>query len=224
MMNNTIDQCWNLIGVWSAGVPSCDKLREVIHCRNCNVYIRIGRDVFEKEIPPEYISEWTKEYSKLKIEKRKSKESIIIFRLDNEWFGLPTKYLYEIIENRKIQSVPHYSGNVLLGLINVRGQIRLGFSLKNLLGVKAEPDQLNGNNGAIRRNIVIQFEDDSYVFPVDEISGVYRFDKQEYQEIPSTVNENVACSIDGILNLSGKQISCLNPFRVQELIEGALSG
>lgn len=215
--------CWNTIGVWSENLPTCEKLREVIHCRNCNEYIRIGRDVFEKEIPENYISQWTREYAEHQLRKRSKTESVIIFRIANEWLGFPTKYFDEIVESKKIQRVPHYSGKVLLGIINVRGQIRLCFSLRKILGVTKEIDSNQVAGNAIQRNIVVQFEEDSYVFPVDEIQGVYRYEKQEMQAIPTAVNAGISESVDGILRLADKHVSCLNPYRIQGLIEASLN-
>lgn len=223
MRNTDATSCWNTIGVWSENLPTCDRLRDVVHCRNCDVYIRIGRDVFEKEVPNDYITQWTKEYSELQHLERNKKESVLVFRVANEWFGLPTRCFDEIVESKKIQRVPHYAGKILLGLINVRGEIRLCFSLKMLLGVYQEEKTSSTSISSIQRHIVVHLADEHYVFPVEEIYGVYRFDMTDYQPMPSTVNDNVANSLDGILKLPDRQVSCLNPSHIHSMIEAVMN-
>ena len=67
---------------------------------------------------------------------RQIRSRCCIFRLGREWLALPTHVCQEMAEMRPIHTLPHRSGPVLLGLVNIRGSIRLCVSLRELLGLE----------------------------------------------------------------------------------------
>lgn len=105
-----IDDCWNKIGVWSDKTSPCEKLKDVIHCRNCEVYSAAGRAVLDRNLPDQYETDWAKIYSKNKEDKASGTESVTIFRLGNEWLALPTNIIDVISDISEIHS---YRINVL---------------------------------------------------------------------------------------------------------------
>jgi len=48
--------CWREIGI--AGNGTCERLPEMIHCRNCAEYSRGGRELFDRPASPELLEEW----------------------------------------------------------------------------------------------------------------------------------------------------------------------
>ena len=58
------DACWNRIGV--QGDRSCPRLMEAVHCRNCPVFSAAGQQLFQREAPPEYLDEWTRQLVEFK--------------------------------------------------------------------------------------------------------------------------------------------------------------
>ena len=226
MLNETKDHCWNTVGVWGHDIPRCERLPEVTHCRNCEIFCLRGRDVFEKEIPEDYVVKWTEEYSAHDDEKKSPDNSVIIFRIIDEWFSLPTYCFDEITKILPIQRIPHYSGSLILGMTNVRGEIKLCFSLNHILGlaVNTSDDKKAEQDSSIKRRIVLQIEGDSFVFPVDEIVGVFRYETSELFDLPDTLYPNAADLAEGVLELPGKMVTCLEPCKLRDLIEGSLGG
>ena len=178
--------CWNRHGIEGDG--TCSKLQEVIHCRNCEVYARAAGDLFEKEPPEHYLTEWTQYLAREKELETIGLLSLIIFRIGGEWLALPTELVSEITETRAAHTIPHRKKTILSGLINVQGKIQPCFSLGNLLGLEQEeyageePDRK-----IFKRMIVLEREGTNWVFPVDEIRGVQRFQPEEIKNIPITV-------------------------------------
>jgi hypothetical protein len=56
-LHSTFNDCWNQIGV--TGDRSCEELKSYMHCHNCPVYSAAGRGLLEREVPPEYLKQWT---------------------------------------------------------------------------------------------------------------------------------------------------------------------
>ena len=179
--------CWNQIGVFGDG--TCPELAKAIHCRNCPVYAAGGRSLLEREPPADYLREWTQALAEAKDEDRAEDTlSVLIFRLGREWLALPTHVCQEVAEMRPIHILPHRSGPVLLGLVNIRGQIRLCVSLRELLGV--EPGDDSGrtmNHKNPRCLVVIAGDSDHWVLLVDELHGIQRVHLSAIRDAPVTV-------------------------------------
>ena len=192
--------CWNQIGVFGDG--TCPELAKVIHCRNCPVYAAGGRSLLEREPPADYLREWTQALAEAKDEDQaKDTLSVLIFRLGREWLALPTHVCQEVAEMRPIHILPHRSGPVLLGLVNIRGQIRLCVSLRELLGL--EPGDDSGrtmNHKNPRCLVVIAGDSDHWVLLVDEIHGIQRFHLSAIRDAPVTVAKAAPRLTKGVID------------------------
>jgi chemotaxis-related protein WspD len=192
--------CWNQIGVFGDG--TCPELVKAIHCRNCPVYAAGGRSLLEREPPADYLREWTQALAEAKDEDRAEDTlSVLIFRLGREWLALPTHVCQEVAEMRPIHTLPHRSGPVLLGLVNIRGQIRLCVSLRELLGL--EPGDDSGrtmNHKNPRCLVVIAGDSDHWVLLVDEIHGIQRFHLSAIRDAPVTVAKAAPRLTKGVID------------------------
>jgi chemotaxis-related protein WspD len=192
--------CWNQIGVFGDG--TCPELAKVIHCRNCPVYAAGGRSLLEREPPADYLREWTQALSEAKDEDQAEDTlSVLIFRLGREWLALPTHVCQEVAEMRPIHILPHRSGPVLLGLVNIRGQIRLCVSLRGLLGL--EPGDDSGrtmNHKNLRCLVVIDRDSDHWVLLVDELHGIQRFHLSAIRDAPVTVAKAAPRLTKGVID------------------------
>src|SRR5262245_51359882 len=130
--------CWRQIGV--AGDATCPELRQVLHCRNCPVYTAAGRRLLERAMPETYRQEWTDALAQEKDVSTGSTTSVLIFRLGMEWLALPTEVCQEVSDRRVIRRLPHRSGAILLGLVNIHGELRLCVSLSGLLGLTQDTE------------------------------------------------------------------------------------
>ena len=202
--------CWNHIGV--AGNGTCPELVKVVHCRNCPVYAAGGRSLLEREPPEEYLHEWTQALAEEKDEDTAADTlSVLIFRLGSAWLALPTYVCQEMAEMRPIHTLPHRSGPVLLGLVNIRGVIRLCVSLSVLLGLEPADDTTQTtNHNAQACLVVIARESDHWVMLVDELYGIQRFPRSAVRDAPVTVAKTTPRLTKGVIDWQDKGIGYLD--------------
>lgn len=180
--------CWNRIGV--QGDHSCPELKTHVHCRNCPVYGAAAREFFDREPPEGYLASWTHSLASPEEGIDRDRAAIAIFRLHDEWLGLNIGSLVEVTTPKPVHRIPHRGNHVLLGLVNVRGQLRLFVSLHGLLGIDAENpwwrDTAEGSPAAAKgRFVVYQAGTESWVFPADEMAGVFRISRLQLKSVAS---------------------------------------
>ncbi len=203
-------ECWQHIGVWSPE-KSCPVLQEVIHCRNCDVFIQSGRRLLDRDLPEAYRSEWADIMASEKEAEQFQTVSLVLFRVEAEWLAIRTQVLSEVIdpESLKHHTLPHRKNRVLTGIINVRGEIQLCVSLKELLGIEREADKTEGKS-PYQRMIVVNSDDGKWVFPVSEIIGIYRIHPTSFQNVPVTVAKAQSTFTKGIFQWEGRYVAFLD--------------
>lgn len=182
-----MENCWKRIGVWGQEEPRCQWLERVIHCRNCEVFTRAGRNLLERALPADYQEGWAQVFAEKKEEEPPGTMSVVIFRIARQWFALPAQLLEEAITPQPLHAVPHRNTGVLLGVINVHGEIQLCVSLKNLLDLADDDNDSAEQRTIYKRMIVVNKDEKRWVFPVDEIHGIHRVHPQTFQNVPVTV-------------------------------------
>ncbi len=200
--------CWKTNGVWSPASQRCEKLKSVVHCRNCEIFMQAGRDLLERPMPENYRQEWTKVMATQKEQEKLGTISVIIFRIAKELFALPTRILAEIIAIQPMHSIPHRKNPILIGLVNVHGEIQLCVSLQVLLEVAAQP--VSSYDKSQQRMIVIDHQDEQWVFPVDEIRGIYRMHPSTLKNAPVTVSKSNAAFTKGLFNWKEEYVAFLD--------------
>jgi chemotaxis-related protein WspD len=223
-----MNDCWNQIGVWSKLPDKCEKLQQVIHCRNCDVYTKAGREALEKTPSAQYNAQRTKRYAQVPPAASNKACSVVIFRLGVEWFCLPTLY-FQSIENRSvIHSIPRYSNELLLGVVNIKGTLLLCFSVESLLQV--EPDNAHplGGISVYKRLLVLSYNQQSYTFPVDEVGGIDRIDDNNLETPPATLSQHQAGFVKGVVKSAEKEdkhrIALLNAVQLFQSLGEAIGG
>jgi chemotaxis-related protein WspD len=184
-----IHTCWQTIGVYGNG--ECQELKEFVHCRNCPVYSAAAQRLLDRPLPLDYQREWTQHFAKKETPGRPAKTSAVLFRITSEWLALPAQTFQEVAERRPVHSLPHRRMGVVLGLVNVRGELLICVSLGALLGLEG---LLPRRAAEIRceRLLVAHWQGSRFVFPVDEVHGIYRFQGTELREPPATVARSQA--------------------------------
>jgi chemotaxis-related protein WspD len=178
--------CWNSTGV--RGDSSCAKLEQHIHCRNCPVYSAAAVSLLDAEPPPDYLAHWTRQAAQPAGRAEIETLSVVVFRIGAEWLALPTPVLKEIVSLRTIHSLPHRRGGTTLGLVNIRGELLVCFSLQELLGLQvvgAPPEDRRRVLAA--RFLVLEAEGKRAVCAVDEVHGIARFHAGEVTPVPATI-------------------------------------
>jgi chemotaxis-related protein WspD len=215
-----VKDCWNHIGV--EGDQSCPELKAVIHCRNCPVYSAAGRSLLEREAPPDYLHEWTNILAKAQLEDSGEQSSralvlsaqtisVIIFRLLDEYLALPVRLLQEVTSPCVIHTIPHRSNELFLGLVNVRGEILMCISLSHLLNLETTSEPLEQPSSlASKRMVVVASEENRWVFTVNEVCGVHRFQNSELQDIPVVISKATEAYTKGVIHWQGQKVNYLD--------------
>ena len=170
-----MNDCWNRIGV--RGDASCPELAEHAHCRTCPVFATAALTLLDRELPAGYAAEWMGYIAQKRgAAKAKERRSAVLFRLGAEWFALPTIAVDEVAELRGIHSLPHRRGGMLLGLVNVQGELIVCVSLARVLGLENAVASTAGEQGPRRaRLLVVRSEGGRIAFPVDEVERTQRY-------------------------------------------------
>ena len=202
-----IRPCWNDIGV--QGNATCPELQQVIHCRNCPVYSKAGVQLLDRPLLPEYRRAWTEHFALEKKLARPGRHSALLFRVNSEWLALPTPAFQEVVELRPVHSLPHRQQGIVLGLVNVRGELLICVSLGHLLGLAKSPLHETPRT-TYNRLLVAQWEGHRFVFPANEVRGILRFQTPELQEPPATLAKSRLSYTQGILRWQDRAVGLLD--------------
>jgi chemotaxis-related protein WspD len=201
------EPCWNAVGVY--GSRTCEKLEAAVHCHNCSVYSQASLDLLDRPMLPEHRRAWSEHFARKKVEAAPARESALVFRLSAEWLALPTPAFEEVAERRLVHSLPHRRQGLVLGLVNVRGELRLCVSLARLLGL--DQSHLHATQGRVYdRLLVARWHGQHFVFPTEEVCGLHRFQTQEVAALPTTLAHSRSYTT-GILHWQGRTVGLLDP-------------
>jgi chemotaxis-related protein WspD len=207
-----IDSCWNRIGVWRTGKERCPELDNVVHCRNCPVFSKTGRQFLRTNPPEGYRNEWTNILSKEKDIKPINVKSAFVFRAGNEWLALPSKLIQEVVNMGPIHSIPNINSKVLRGLVNIHGRLQICVSIGRVLGLeklKKTEEQLKPDYISPERLVVVLQKNQLVAFPVSEVKGTVHYTPEMIKDLPVTVSGSKAVYTMGILHLEGADIGLL---------------
>lgn len=207
---NVTDDCWNRIGVWSSRTASCPELENFIHCRNCNVYSAAGRRMLEREAPEDYRQEWTQRFSQQKTVEDSCDHSVLLFRLGDEWLGIDTRYVNEITQVRTIHSLPHRDNQVVKGLVNIRGELKICISIGSALQLEKARENYTTDHEILERMILIEKDGQSFVFPVSEVHGIHHYSEKQVKPLPATVAHAKNSFTTGLISWKDQHVGILD--------------
>jgi chemotaxis-related protein WspD len=213
-----IDDCWNRIGV--RGDRSCPELAGVVHCQNCPVFAAAGRKFLDTAIPAGYREEWAERLAATVEDDTGERESVLIFRIADEWLAMNVHSLVEVATPKAVHRVPHRAG-ILAGLVNVRGELHLCIHLAKVLGIDdrreapAKPDPQ-------ARLLLIRRDTERWVLPVDAVDRVRRIKASEIQRPPATVVRALAHLARGVFHRDDRAIGLIDEPRLFEALRSKL--
>lgn len=145
-------------------------------------------DLLEQAPPPAYLAEWTDVVARPNVDHAQEIQSTFLFRVADEWLGLPTSAVKEVLGVKPVHSLPHRSNRVVLGLTNVGGELLVCVALSALLGLdRADPSNADRIRAAHRRFVVLAGGGVRVVCPVDEVFGIHRFEPRVLTDVPATL-------------------------------------
>ena len=203
-----IDDCWNRIGV--RGDRSCERLAEVLHCRNCPVHADAAQRIMQRSAPADHCNGWAELYAAPAPAVRGDAVSHIVFRIGREWLALPTACSTGIAQLAPVHHLPHRSNAVLTGVVNVDGKLVAQLSMAALLTIDEHEVAVISGRHVYARLLVLQLDALVIAVPVDEVHGMVRAHADDLQALPATVNRSVARFLRGVLTLGALQVGVLD--------------
>ncbi len=138
----------------------------------------------------------------------------LVFRVGQAWLAFPATSLREITEPSVIRSVPHRPREILLGLVNVRGELHPCVSLHTLFGEEAAahrlPDRALPGGAVGGRRLGVS----------GRSSGRHaRRRRQEIEPLPVTLTNVAVVYTQGLFHSGDKTVAIID----ENLLFGALA-
>jgi chemotaxis-related protein WspD len=242
LLSQDIDDCWNRIGIH--GDQSCERLHTHIHCRNCDVYERNAAALLDKIAVSVADGALLRDATgpqagSLRNKKRVEGEPLLLFRVGDEWFALPARFVSQVAEVSTVHSLPKLRSKAVVGLVNVRGQLTVCVSLAKLLdlsdsqlGRPVEATRDATRSRATARYIVTREVgqergrekrvDETTVFPVDEVHGIERFSRDTHRAVPATLTHSAAYHTRAVVDWDGHSVGLLDTTLLFETLRRSL--
>lgn len=162
--------------------------------------------------PVGYLREWETDLAREKNNpKALPHHAVAIFRLGPEYLALSSIVIGQITTMRPLHRVPHIRGDVIQGVVNLNGRLRMFISLENLLGIGREwADQGGTQSRDIIPMIVIQHQGDVWAFAATEALGVFHIDLSEARNAPVTILKSNVNYVKGVISWRDKQVGLLD--------------
>jgi chemotaxis-related protein WspD len=223
-------ECWRIVGV--SGDRTCPELARFIHCRNCPVLAEAARTFFDRPAPPGYLEAWQIALEAHDERPDADARSLLVFRLDQEWFALPSAVLVEVTSVRRVHAVPHRTGTPLAGMVNIRGRLELCMSLHAILGVPGGPrlptedEPPAHDQKGVPRLLVLERSsaksNSRWVVGVDDVAGVQRVAASALRRIPATVSQSATRCATALFDDDAKTVAVLDESRLFDALERAV--
>ena len=207
-----IDDCWNRIGVH--GDRSCPLLAEHIHCRNCSVYSAAATRLLDRYA----LQQDDRDLAGAPVDVDIVTRSLLVFRLGEEWLGLPTRSLVEVAPLQPIHSLPHQRSRALLGVVNVRGALVACLSLVELLDLEPGGPLVPGGR-IMPRLLIVAAQGGPVVVPVDEVDGIHAIDER----ILASASQASGKYTRGVLQYRGRSLRWLDEEQLLSAVTRSLS-
>jgi chemotaxis-related protein WspD len=166
--------------------------------------------------------------------------SVLIFRLGREWIAFPTQAIAEVTVPRPIHRIPHRSNAILMGLVNLRGQLQLCISLYGLLGLEApqfltsrfhaqepsteiEKTVTAGSSPTVGTRLIVLYNrvrSESWIFAAEEVLGVHRLPRSQMRSVSSALANSEVSFSQAILSWEDRSVSFLDEQRVFAALQG----
>ena len=205
------DHCWRVIGV-QGGDHTCERLEEVLHCRNCPVYAHAARALLQRDSVAQPDDE-----ALLGLRRATTRDTALVFRLGRQWLGLPPALVLEVAANPPVRRLAHRTSGRVEGVVNVRGELRLCVSLAELLGLGSRVSV-----PATARLVLVDDASGPLAFRCDEVRGLQAFEESQVQQAPDTLRPPLDGCVRALLPEERGAIALLDGPAVAKLLRMAV--
>ena len=131
----------------------------------------------------------------------------VVFRFDNEKYGIDISYVSGIEYEQTIVRVPNSSRNIK-GIINLRGEVIPVLDLRT----KFNMDNLTAPKDA--ELIIVNLPNNKIAIEVDGVEQIHHIDENDIVDMPEIAKSSGAGYFDRVAKLDGKLIIIINPLEL----------
>ncbi|CRX38385.1 chemotaxis protein CheW [Estrella lausannensis] len=180
---------------------------------NSNKVSDVNR-LLDRAYPPGYANEWI-ELTRKKEEDVPFILKVLIFRIQQQWFGLDARGVGLVMEAKPSHRMPTPEGSPIKGVVSVRGDLKPIADLEILLHGRYRENKESGDG----LMILISQDRKEWVIKVDEIFGVVSIAQKNLENVPVNIAKSHGNLIKALVEVEGKRVSILE----EELLFYALS-
>lgn len=188
--------------------------------------------LLDRPLPPGYREEWARYFAEVADADREETSAseggearrILVFRLADEWLALPAGLVQEITEPRPRHTLPHRRDALVLGVVNIRGELLVEVSLASLIGIGApQGDARDSGIAAFARLVVIGREGRRVAFRADEVHGLLQYAARDLVELPATIGKSASSFATSMVGWQGRLLGRLDGGLVLDAIDRGIA-
>lgn len=139
-----------------------------------------------------------------------AEQKVVVFKLENEFYGLPIERVERILPEQSITKVPR-APELLLGMFEVRGSTLPAISLRRRFG-RVDPE---GSTNMI----VVHLDEGPCAMQVDAVDGIIALEPGDVEEAHVLMKSHDDGFVNGVAKSAGRLILLLN---VDQLVPTAV--
>lgn len=185
-------------------------------------------NLLDRPLPAGYREEWARHFAGA--EERGSdgdesdQETVVVFRIGDEWLALAIGLFHEVTEPMRPHSLPHRRDKLVLGIVNVRGEILVCVSMADLLGLGEARTVSNvGRIKTFARMVVIGRNEQRVAFPVDEVHGIHHYTSRDVGMVPATLAKSASSFTTAMIGWQGRSIGRLDDTLILEALDRGIA-
>ncbi len=134
---------------------------------------------------------------------------LVTVRLEGQLLGIPVLAVHDVLSAQKITRIP-LAPDWVAGVLNLRGRIVTAINLRQRLGFPPRSDDLED------MSVVLEFKGEPYSLQIDEVGDVLRFEDDQLERNPVTLDPRWREVSRGIYRLDGELLVVLD---VEKLLD-----
>lgn len=188
----------------------------------------IAESLLDRPLPPGYREDWARHFAEPERlgpgEEGGEQRTVVLFRIGEEWLALSTGLFHEIAEPRRHHSLPHRRDNLVLGIVNVRGELLVCVSLGAILGIaEARTAERGERLKAFARLVVIGRDGRRVAFPVDEVHGIHRYGSGDVVDVPATTGKATSSFATSMIAWRGRAVGRLDDGLILDALDRCIA-
>ena len=131
----------------------------------------------------------------------------VVFRLDNEKYGLDISTVNAIEHNQSVVRVPNAAANIK-GIMNLRGEVVPVYDLRSKFNTP------NREPSGVTEYIIINLEKNKIAIEVDSVEEIHTLDTAEMIEMPLIAKGEGVEYFENIAKIGNDLIIIVNPYKL----------